>query len=255
MSDKELVVGYLVSNIGLEALAEDISSNGAVSGAPEGGCRWLACLNPHSFSVALDDDEFSRALRDADWLLPDGAGVVFASKILGGGITRRVTGSDVFHAVMSRLDSLAGKRVFFLGSTNEVLAEISARVCLDYPNVVLAGVYSPPFKPSFSSQDLDRMISEINLARPDVLWVGMTAPKQEKWIFDNRNRLTVGFAGAIGAVFDFYAGRVRRSHPFFQACGLEWLPRLLQQPRRLWRRTFVSAPVFLFHVIRSKFNI
>jgi len=81
----------------------------------------------------------------------------------------------------------------------------------------------------------------------------MTAPKQEKWIFDNLPELDVKFAGAIGAVFDFYTGRVKRSHPFFQRIGLEWLPRLVQEPERLWRRMFVSAPIFVLHVLRQRF--
>lgn len=86
-------------------------------------------------------------------------------------------------------------------------------------------------------------------AKPDILWVGMTAPKQEKWIYKNRDKLDVKFIGAIGAVFDFYAGKVKRSHPAFQKMGLEWLPRLLQEPQRLWRRNFVSNPKFMFDVM------
>ena len=95
------------------------------------------------------------------------------------------------------------------------------------------------------------MVTAVNAAAPDVLWVGMTAPKQEKWILENHARLNVKFAAAIGAVFDFYTGKVKRSHPVFQRLGLEWLPRLIQQPRRLWRRMFVSAPIFIWHVLRQ----
>lgn len=92
----------------------------------------------------------------------------------------------------------------------------------------------------------------INLAKPDVLWVGMTAPKQEKWIYANLPHLNVKFAAAIGAVFDFYTGRVKRSSPIFQKLGLEWLPRLVSQPRRLWRRMIISAPIFIWHIIKYK---
>jgi N-acetylglucosaminyldiphosphoundecaprenol N-acetyl-beta-D-mannosaminyltransferase len=124
-------------------------------------------------------------------------------------------------------------------------------MAVDYPNVRVAGTYSPPFKKTYSKEEVDAMAAAINEAAPDVLWVGMTAPKQEKWIHDQRDRLNVKFAAAIGAVFDFYTGRVKRSHPAFQRLGLEWLPRLVQEPRRLWRRMFVSAPVFLFAVLRT----
>jgi N-acetylglucosaminyldiphosphoundecaprenol N-acetyl-beta-D-mannosaminyltransferase len=121
----------------------------------------------------------------------------------------------------------------------------------DYPNVVVAGTYSPPFKPEYSAAELDCMLSAVNTAAPDVLWVGMTAPKQEKWLLDMAPRLNVKFAAAVGAVFDFYTGKVKRSHPVFQKLGLEWMPRLVQQPTRLWRRTFVSAPFFLMHVLKA----
>jgi N-acetylglucosaminyldiphosphoundecaprenol N-acetyl-beta-D-mannosaminyltransferase len=100
--------------------------------------------------------------------------------------------------------------------------------------------------------ELEAMIAAINQASPDILWVGMTAPKQEKWIHQNLHRLDVRFAAAIGAVFDFYTGRVIRSHPVFQRLGLEWLPRLIQEPGRLWRRMFISAPVFMWHVVRAR---
>jgi N-acetylglucosaminyldiphosphoundecaprenol N-acetyl-beta-D-mannosaminyltransferase len=85
-----------------------------------------------------------------------------------------------------------------------------------------------------------------------VLWVGMTAPKQESWIHQLRERLDVRFAAAIGAVFDFYIGRIKRSPPAFQTLGLEWLPRLVQEPRRLWRRMFVSAPIFMWHAVTRR---
>lgn len=218
-------------------------------------CHWLACLNPHSYVLTLDDAQFAQALRTADWLIPDGAGIVFASKLLGRRIRERVTGSDIFSGVQDALNRRGGYRVFFLGSTEETLADIRQCMARDYPNIVVAGTYSPPFKAEFSAADNQQMIVAIRAAAPDVLWVGMTAPKQEKWLYENRAELNVKFAAAIGAVFDFYTGRVKRSHPLFQRLWLEWLPRLLQQPRRLWRRMFVSAPIFIWHVLRQKFGV
>jgi Teichoic acid biosynthesis proteins len=126
------------------------------------------------------------------------------------------------------------------------------RMARDYPNIKVVGTYSPPFKDVYSQAELDEMIHVVNAAAPDVLWVGMTAPKQEKFIFENRLRLNVKFAAAVGAVFDFYTGNVKRSHPWFLNHSLEWLPRLIQEPRRLWKRTFFSAPLFLFHVLKVR---
>lgn len=214
--------------------------------------RWFACLNPHSHVIAKDDIVFSEALKAADWLVPDGAGVVLASRFLGRPVHERITGSDVFYGVLNHLNRHGGGTIFFMGSTEEILAEIRQRMAVDYPNLTVAGTFSPPYKAEFSQEDLDEMIAAINAVKPDVLWVGMTAPKQEKWIHQNRHRLQVKFIGAIGAVFDFYTGRVKRSHPIYQKMGLEWLPRLLQEPRRLWRRMGVSAPIFIWHVFKAK---
>lgn len=218
-------------------------------------CGWLACLNPHSYVAALDDPRFAQALSMADWLIPDGAGIVLASKLLGGRISDRITGSDIFSGLHEALNRRSGYRVFFLGSTEECLADVLTRMAKDYPNIKVAGTFSPPFKAEFSAEENRQMIAAIRSAAPDVLWVGMTAPKQEKWIYLHKDELNVKFAAAIGAVFDFYTGRVKRSHPVFQRLGLEWLPRLLQQPRRLWRRMFLSAPIFVWHVIRHRFGI
>lgn len=217
--------------------------------------RWLACINPHSYVVALDDPAFTAALHHADWLIPDGAGIVLASKILGGTIRERVTGSDIFWGLHAMLNRQGGASVFFLGSTEETLARIAEKMAIDYPNIRLAGTYSPPYKPEFSDEDNRLMVEAVNRAKPDVLWVGMTAPKQEKWIHQNRELLDAKFIAAVGAVFDFYTGRVKRSHPLFQRLGLEWLPRLLQEPRRLFRRNFVSSPVFLLRVLARKFGL
>ncbi len=248
---KEKILGYAVDVFSIDECAESIFAHLCASPIPAERCAWLACLNPHSYAGALNDGLFNRALQDANWLVPDGAGVVMASRILGGRIRKRVTGSDVFTELHLRMNAVGGMSVFFLGATEATLAKIRKRMAMDCPRVRVVGTYSPPFKPSYSPAELDEMINAINAVEPDVLWVGMTAPKQEKWIFENRARLNVKFAAAIGAVFDFYAGQVKRSHPVFQRLGLEWLPRLIQQPRRLWRRMFVSAPIFLWHVIKT----
>jgi N-acetylglucosaminyldiphosphoundecaprenol N-acetyl-beta-D-mannosaminyltransferase len=233
------------------ACIEDIVASIGTTTKP----RWLACLNPHSHVIAKDDPVFSEALHATDWLVPDGAGVVLASRFLGCPVHERITGSDVFYGLHGHLNRQGASSIFFLGSTEEILAEIRRRMTMDYPNLRVAGTFSPPYKPEFSSAELDEMIAAINAVKPDVLWVGMTAPKQEKWIHQNRHRLQVKFVGAIGAVFDFYTGRVKRSHPVFQKLGLEWLPRLLQEPRRLWRRMGISAPIFLWHVLKAKTRV
>ena len=248
----ENILGYAVNTQSGSACVADIVAWIQQDPPPAPSCRWLACLNPHSYAVALDNPPFAQALRAADWLIPDGSGIVLASKLLGGQIRQRVTGSDIFREVQVALNRLGGYRVFFLGATEATLAEIRCRMAQDYPHIHIAGICSPPFKAEFSADDNRAMIAAINAARPEVLWVGLSAPKQEKWLHQHHAALNVKFAAAVGAVFDFYSGRVKRSHPVFQRLGLEWLPRLLQQPRRLWRRMGVSAPIFLWHVLRAR---
>ncbi len=246
----EDILGYRVTTISLDACLRRILT--WVEGAADGKGRYFACLNPHSIETARRDAAFTAALHDADLAVPDGVGMLIASRILGGGIRQRITGSDIFWGLNSLLNERGGYSVFFLGSTAETLARIVERMGKDYPKVRVAGVYSPPFRDAFSAAENAAMVDAINSARPDVLWVGMTAPKQEKWVRQHRDRLDVRFIGPVGAVFDFFIGRVQRSHPLFQRMGLEWLPRLLQEPRRLWRRNFVSNPGFLLRVIRAR---
>jgi len=229
---------------------------------PESCCRqiqrWIeagdkqkvfVCANPHSLVIASGDKEFQQAIHTADLVTPDGVGIIIASKILGGTIRKRVTGSDVFKGLSGRLNDVGGKSYFFLGSSKTTLARIKDKMVMEYPDIYFAGSYSPPYKSVFTDDDSRAMIEAVNGAKPDVLWVGMTAPKQEKWIYLYRERLDVKFIGAIGAVFDFYVGNVKRSHPFFQRMGLEWFPRLIQEPRRLFRRNFISSPLFLLQVL------
>lgn len=237
----EEVAGFRVCNMALKDCLQDMIRSLRETQAP----LFFACANPHSIVVAHSNALFTRALKAADWLTPDGVGVVIASRLLGGKIRERITGSAVFFGLSKGLDDSGGHRCFFLGSSEETLAKIAQRFDNDYPSSELVGTYSPPFKSEFSESDVDAMIAAVNDAKPDVLWVGMTAPKQEIWIHNSLSRLDVSFVGAIGAVFDFYAGTVERPSRLFRGAGLEWLGRLLREPGRLWRRTIVSGPRFL----------
>ena len=122
----------------------------------------------------------------------------------------------------------------------------------EYPAVRLAGVYSPPFADAFTEEQDQAMIDAVNDAGPDVLWVGMTAPKQEKWVRQNLDKLDVKLVGCIGAAFDFFAGTKKRSAPFFRRLGLEWLPRFFREPRRMASRVLLSAPKFFLMVRKQK---
>ncbi len=244
----EGILGFDVTGMDLDKCIEDISTKLNISKRKS----WLGCLNPHSYVITKKDGEYTNALLDADWLVPDGVGILVASYLLGGDLRRRITGSDIFEKLSQKLNSKKGYKYYFLGSTESTLAQIKERMKSEYPNIKVVGTYSPPFKEKFTKKESLIMIKAINKKKPDVLWVGMTAPKQEKWIYQNKVYLRVKFIGAIGAVFDFYSGKIKRSHPIFRRLGLEWLPRLLNEPGRLWKRMFISAPIFLLDVVFGK---
>jgi N-acetylglucosaminyldiphosphoundecaprenol N-acetyl-beta-D-mannosaminyltransferase len=218
----------------------------------ERSCRYMACANPHSLVVASRDGQFGDALRQADLLTPDGVGVVLAARFLNRSLTRRVIGYDFFMALTARLAMKRGARYFFFGSSEQVLELMVSRLNREFPAVNVCGIYAPPFRDSFSEEENARMVEAINDARPDVLWVGMTAPKQEKWIYENRAKLRVPFISAVGAVFDFYAGTAERPPAVWQKLGMEWLYRFIREPGRLWERNLVSTPKFIWMVLREK---
>ena len=145
-----------------------------------------------------------------------------------------------------------GGKCFFMGSSEAVLQKIRENAAVKYPSVIVE-TYSPPYKPVFSEEDNSLIIKAINSFNPDLLWIGMTAPKQEKWLHDNWPRLEIQcHAGAIGAVFDFFAGTLQRAPENWQKAGLEWLYRFIKEPRRMWRRNLISNPIFVWLVLLEK---
>src|SRR6185295_4692653 len=210
--------------------------------------RVFACANPHSLVIAQNDLSFRSALMQANLVVADGVGVTFMARLVGLRIGPRITGTDYFQAVLNSLQQRGRGRVFFFGSSPQVLDLIVKRFAADFPSLTLCGVLSPPFG-SWSDEENRRMVQVINDATPDVLWVGMTAPKQEKWVEANRRRLNTPVIGSIGAVFDFYAGTFTRAPQWICRIGLEWAYRFMLEPRRMWKRNCVSAPKFLWLVL------
>lgn len=229
-----------------------LESRQALSLIPEGKIL-INTINAHSFNVAQHDDLFAEALTQGDYLLPDGASIVKACKHLKAKSQpkERIAGWDLFCFEMERLNQRGGT-CFFMGSSEKVLSLIRQRAATDYPNIKVE-TYSPPYKPEFSDEDNAAIIHAINYSNPDLLWIGMTAPKQEKWIYRYWSELQIHcHAGTIGAVFDFYAGTLRRAPLWWQRHSLEWLYRLLKEPRRTWRRYVIGNPRFLWNIHKER---
>lgn len=209
-------------------------------------------INPHSYCVAKKDMAFKEALQQSDFLLPDGVGIVLAAKVLKKEKIQKIAGYDVFFHLMQQLNKKGGN-CFFLGAAPQTLKLIKERTAKDFPNVKVH-IYSPPYKVEFTLEESKQMWEEVNSVQPDVLFVGMTAPKQEKWVHQYKEQLNANIICSIGAVFDFYAGTVKRPSQFWIKLGLEFLPRFLKEPRRLAERNLVSTPKFVFEVIKEKFK-
>ena len=217
-------------------------------------------INAHSFNTAQKDELFADALKNGDYLIPDGASILLACRWLKAKSQPkdRIAGWDLFSFEMERLEGRCKKeevrgKVMFMGSSEKVLAKIRDKAAVDYPNLDVV-TYSPPYKPEFSDEDNAAIIKAINEADPDLLWIGMTAPKQEKWTYQHWNELNIHcHVGTIGAVFDFYAGTAKRAPQWWQDHSLEWLYRLCLEPKRMWRRYLLGNPKFLWNILKEKF--
>lgn len=170
------------------------------------------------------------------------------------------------HSKLKIQNSCSGKRLYepsaklrerpltvmFMGSSQKVLDLIVKRAAEVYPHLKIV-TYSPPYKPELSEEDNKAIVEAINAADPDLLWIGMTAPKQEKWTYSHWNELNIHcHVGTIGAVFDFFAGTVERAPMWWQCHGLEWLYRLLKEPKRMWRRYIIGNTLFLWNMLKEK---
>ena len=209
-------------------------------------------VNQYSYIIAENDLEFKSALSNSDVLLPDGVGIVAAVKILTGNFIKKIAGEDLHNHLLKKLNANGGS-CFYLGSTDDTLSLIKFRLQNEFPNIKV-GSFSPPFKQSFSDEDNMVIINEVNSFKPDVLFVGMTAPKQEKWTYQYKELLEVTTICSIGAVFDFYAGTVNRPSKFWQNLGLEWFVRFLKEPRRMFKRYMYYGPVFVLVILKQKFQ-
>jgi len=210
-------------------------------------------LNPHSYCVSQKDELFHEALSESDFLIPDGIGIIWAIKLLSGHKTKRITGYSLHSSLLKHNNKKDG-RVFYLGSNPETLKKIKDRLKNEYPNIV-CGFYSPPYKSNFTTEENKKMIAAVNAFKPNILFIGMTAPKQEKWVHKNKKFLDTKIIASIGAVFDFYAGTIKRPGKIWQKMGLEWLPRFYHEPKRLWRRNLISTPYFIYIVIVKKIGM
>lgn len=236
-----------------------LGSKAELAALPEGKLL-INTINAHSYNTARKDELFAEALTNGDVLIPDGVSIVKACRwIKAKSLPKeRIAGWDLFEFEMNKLEECGRtlrspqRTVMFMGSSQKVLDLIVKRAAEVYPHLKIV-TYSPPYKPEFSEEDNKTIVEAINAADPDLLWIGMTAPKQEKWTYSHWNELNIHcHVGTIGAMFDFFAGTVERAPIWWQRHGLEWLYRLLKEPKRMWRRYIIGNTLFLWNMLKEK---
>lgn len=241
------ILGVRVNHESYESLCEKV--NGWVEDNNRQLPAFCCFTNPHSIVTCGSDREFFDATNQSDLTLADGSGVVLASRMLGQSVKNRVTGPTSMLRILEYGLS-RGYRHYFYGSTEETLGKLSENLAERFPGVQICGTMSPPFR-ELSIDEQEHIAAEINATRPTILWVGLGAPKQEKWIVNNLERLHARACMGVGAAFDYHAGTVKWAPAWIRKLGLEWAFRFFQQPRRLLARNLNSF-VFLVRVIGQR---
>lgn len=212
---------------------------------------YICVSNVHTTVMSYEKEHYRRIQNSAAMALPDGGPLSKYSRLVGFRDAERVTGPDLMVELL-RLSGQKGYRHFFYGSTQETLDDMRKTLQRDYPDVVIAGMYAPPFR-AITEQEDQEIIEQMNEARPDFIWVGLGAPKQEEWMYDHRGKLNAVSIG-VGAGFDYLAGHIRRAPRVMQALCMEWLCRLMQDPKRLWKRYVITNAKFIKYMIRERKN-
>ncbi len=211
---------------------------------------WVCAAAVHSVMVGQDDPLMKQALADSVITVPDGMPIVWAANMLGEDLPNRVYGPELMRRYCNRsLEN--GHRVWLYGGRDQgALVQLALNLRRKHPGIRIVGGYSPPYR-SLTHEEEEAIADQINEARPDVLWVGIGVPKQEKWMVRMRDRIDVPVMCAVGAAFDFHAGRVSQAPRWMQERGLEWTYRIAQEPRRLLPRYLYTNPRFMLGLARQ----
>lgn len=211
--------------------------------------RYICVSNVHTTVMSYENKGYRAIQNRAAMALPDGAPLSAYSRRKGYREAGRVTGPDLMTELFA-VSRQRGYRHFFYGSTQETLDAMRAAIARDYPGMAVAGMYAPPFRALTDEEDR-QITGQINRSRPDFVWVGLGAPKQEEWMYAHRGKLDAVAIG-VGAGFDYLAGNIRRAPRIMQALCLEWLYRLCQDPGRLWKRYVTTNMKFVGYILKEE---
>ena len=215
--------------------------------------HYVCVTGVHGVMESQRDENLRRIHNRAGLVTPDGMPLVWLSRLKGFRHVERVYGPDLMLALCER-SAAKGYRHFFYGGAEGVPEQLASVLQKRFPGLQVAGTFSPPFRPLTPEED-DQIIQMINEAAPDIVWVGLSTPKQERWMAEHVGRLTAPVLIGVGAAFDFLTGRKPQAPRWMQRAGLEWLFRLLTEPRRLWRRYLTNNPLFVALVVLQALGV
>lgn len=212
--------------------------------------NYMCVANVHTTVTAFENEKYRMIQNEAVMAIPDGGPLAWVGKRRGFPLIKRTTGPSYMEEVLT-LSVQKGYKNFFYGSTPETIERLREVILERYSDGIIAGTYSPPFR-ALSAEEDDEIINRINSTKPDFVWVGLGAPKQEYWMASHQG-VVQGFMVGVGAGFDYLAGNIKRAPKWMQDFNLEWFYRLMQDPKRLFKRYFVTNTKFIWHaIIRGK---
>jgi N-acetylglucosaminyldiphosphoundecaprenol N-acetyl-beta-D-mannosaminyltransferase len=213
------------------------------------GSGYVCAANVHMITEARKDSLLKKALDEAFMVTPDGMPLVWLMRNLGVSEQGRVYGPDLMICLCRRAEQ-EGISVGFYGGKEDTLERLYRNISKNFPSLKITYKHSPPFR-EISTQENEIICEEINKSQCKILFIGLGCPKQEKWMLRNKNNVDAIMIG-VGAAFDFHAGTVRQAPSYLQSLGLEWLFRLTQEPRRLWKRYLINNTTFIFHLLKER---
>jgi N-acetylglucosaminyldiphosphoundecaprenol N-acetyl-beta-D-mannosaminyltransferase len=246
-SDKNKFLKFRGNKINIISLEESVKEISGWIRQANSKMHWIAVTGMHGVVEAWRDKEFSRILNSADLFLPDGISLILIARLKGFSPPERIGGADLMLHFF-KIAEKEGFKSYFYGDTEDTLCKLKEKLLIDFPNLKIAGSYSPPFRDLTKEED-EKIIEKIKQTKPDILWVGLGLPKQEKWIFEHKDKLNIPVAVGVGASFKFLSGKVKRVPKLFGDAGFEWLWRLFHEPKIIWRRVFIYGPIFLWLAI------
>jgi N-acetylglucosaminyldiphosphoundecaprenol N-acetyl-beta-D-mannosaminyltransferase len=205
--------------------------------------NYVCITGAHGVIESQTDEELRRIHNRAGLVTPDGMPLVWMSRLLGHRRTSRVYGPDLMRA-LTAVSATKGYRQFYYGGNEGVAGLLATTLARQHPGLVVCGTYTPPFRRLTLEEDV-AVVETINASKPDIVWVGLSTPKQEYWMASHIGRINAPVMIGVGAAFDFLTGLKRQAPPWMQRNGLEWLFRVVSEPRRLWRRYTSIVPRFI----------